>query len=176
MPEPLIHFIVPFSVLIMCGIGVKKSALFASLAILPDLDVLFHIHRSFSHSIFFILLFCAPVIIVAAAKHSKWTTDAIVATLVLLSHPFMDLFTYYTPIFWPLYNNSIYILAEMITNMDNVSQLHLLFKIKLKPVVFYHTVSMYAPIFTSQGVAATLVIVIGLVLCHAVKLVLRTHR
>ena len=164
MPEPLIHFIVPFSVLIMCGIGVKKATLFASLAILPDLDVLFHIHRSFSHSIFFILLFCAPVITIAAAKHSKWTTDAIVATLVLLSHPFMDLFTYYTPIFWPLYNNAIYIIAEMMMNMDNVSQVHLLFEIKLEPVMFYHTISMDAPIFTSQGVAITSVILIGLIL------------
>ena len=166
MPEPLIHFIVPFSVLVMCGIGIKKSFFFASLALLPDLDVLFHVHRSFSHSIFFILLFCAPAIIITAAKHSRWTHDAIIATLVILSHPFMDLFTYFTPIFWPLYNNSIYIIAEMTTNMNNVSQLHLLFDIRLEPVVFYHTISMAAPIFTSQGVAATLVILFGLVLRH----------
>ena len=99
MPEPLIHFIVPFSVLIMCGIGMKKAAFIASLAILPDLDVLFHIHRSFSHSIFFILLFCAPAITIVAAKHSKRTYDAIIATLVILSHPFMDSFTYFTPYF-----------------------------------------------------------------------------
>ncbi len=85
MPEPLIHFIVPFSVLVMCAIGVKKSALLASFAILPDFDVLFHVHRSFSHSVFFILLLCAPVIIIAAAKHSKMTRDAIIVTLVLLS-------------------------------------------------------------------------------------------
>lgn len=164
MPEPLIHFIVPFSVLIMCGIGIKKAAFFASLATLPDLDVIFHIHRSFSHSIFFILLFCAPAIRIATIKHSNRTYDAVIATLVILSHPFMDSFTYFTPIFWPLYNNSIYIIAEMTTNMDNVSQLHLLFDIKLEPVVFYSTISMDAPIFTSTGVAATLVILIGLAL------------
>jgi len=76
----------------------------------------------------------------------------------------MDLFTHFTPIFWPLYNKSIYIIAEMTTNMNNVSQLHLLFDIKLKPVVFYHAISVDAPIFTSQGIAATLVILIGLVL------------
>ena len=50
------------------------------------------------------------------------------------------------------------------TNMDNISQLHLLFDIKLEPVVFYQTVSMDAPIFTSEGVAATLVILVGLIL------------
>jgi membrane-bound metal-dependent hydrolase YbcI (DUF457 family) len=166
MPEPLIHFIVPFSVLVMCGVRVKKSAFFASFAILPDLDVFFHVHRSFSHSIFFILLFCAPAIIIATVKHSSRIYDVLIATLVILSHPFMDLFTYFTPIFWPLYNNSIYIIAEMMTNMDNVSQLHLLLDIKLEPVVFYHTISMDAPIFTGPGIAATLVILFGLVLRH----------
>ena len=164
MPEPLIHFIVPFSVLVMCGIGIKKSAFFASFAILPDLDVLFHVHRSFSHSMFFILLFCAPVIIITAARHSKRVYDAAIVTLVILSHPFMDLFTYFTPIFWPLYNNSIYIIAEMMTNMNNVSQVHLLFDIKLEPVVFYPTINMDAPIFTSVGVATTVVILVGLTL------------
>ena len=162
MPEPLIHFIIPFSVLVMCGIGIKKSAFFASFAILPDLDVLFHVHRSFSHSMFFILLFCAPVIIITAARHSKRVYDATIVTLVILSHPVMDLFTYFTPIFWPLYNNSIYIVTELTTNMNNVSQLHLLFDIKLEPVVFYQTMDMDAPIFTSVGVATTVVILVGL--------------
>ena len=74
MPEPLIHFIVPFSVLIMCGMGVRKAAFFASLAILPDFDIL------------------------------------------------------------------------------------------LEPVMFYQTISIDVPIFTSQGVAITLVILVGLVL------------
>ncbi len=166
MPEPLMHFIVPFSVLIMCGIGIKKSAFLASLATLPDLDVLFHIHRSFSHSMLFVFLLCAPAIITATMKHSNRTYDAVIATLVILSHPFLDLFTYFTPIFWPLYNKSIYIVAEMTTNMNNVSQVHLLFDIKLKPMVFYHTISMDAPIFTSIGVAVTLVIMIGLALKH----------
>lgn len=76
MSEPLIHFIVPFSVLVMCGIWVKKSALLASFAILPDFDLL------------------------------------------------------------------------------------------LEPVMFYHTISIDAPIFTSQRVAITLVILVGLVLRH----------
>jgi hypothetical protein len=166
MPEPLVHFIVPFSVLIMCGMGIKKSAFIASLAIVPDVDVLFHVHRSVSHSVFFILLLCAPVIVITAATYAKHTTDTVIASLVILSHPFMDSFTYFTPLFWPLYNNAVYIIAEMTTNMDNVSQVHLLLDLKLEPVVFYHTISMDAPIFTSEGVAASLVILSGLVLRH----------
>jgi len=70
-------------------------------------------------------------------------------------HGFIHLFHAY--LLAPV-NNSIYIIAEMMMNMDNISQVHLLFEIKLEPVMFYHTISMDAPIFTSQGVAVTLVI------------------
>lgn len=164
MSEPLIHFIIPFAILIMCGVGVKKSAFFAALATLPDLDVLFHIHRSFSHSIFFILLICTPIIVIAAAKHSKRTTDAVIATLVMLSHPFIDLFSSFTPVFYPLYNKSICIVTGVVTDLDAVSQLRFLFDVKIEPTVFHHTTSMDVWICTGEGIAITLVVLIGLAL------------
>ncbi|RZN40551.1 MAG: metal-dependent hydrolase [Methanophagales archaeon ANME-1-THS] len=169
MPEPLLHFIVPFSVLVMCGIGLKKSAFFASFALVPDLDVLFHIHRSFSHSAIIIFLLCAPAVIIPAVKHSGRTYDAAMVTLVVLSHPFLDMFTYFTPLFWPLYNYSIYIVAELMTNMENIAKVQWVFDIKLQPVMFNQTLSIDAPIFTSPCVAVTLVITLGLVLNNFVR-------
>ncbi|MHC1635952.1 MAG: hypothetical protein ACXQTS_04960, partial [Candidatus Methanospirareceae archaeon] len=82
---------------------------------------------------------------------------------------FMDLFTYYSPIFWPFYNKSIYIITQIITKTANFSKLHLLFEIKLEPIDFYHTTSMDAPIFTSQGVAVTIILLIGLILKEKIK-------
>ena len=164
MSEPLIHFIIPFAVLIMCGVGVKKSAFFAAFAILPDLDVLFHIHRSFSHSIFFVLLIFTPIIAIATVKHSKRTTDAVIAALVMLSHPFIDLFTAFTPILYPLYSKSICIVTGLVTDLDDISQLRFLFDVKIAPTVFHHTTSMDAWICTGEGVAITLVVLTGLAL------------
>lgn len=164
MPEPLIHFIIPFFLLAMSGLGAKKAALISSLAILPDLDVLFHIHRSFSHSIPIILLLTVPFIIVTKKFYIDRFNDSIIATLVILSHPFMDVFTYFTPIFWPLFNKSIYIVTELSTNMNNVMDLNLKLNVYFKPVIFYQTQDIDAPIFSSIGVAITLVLLIGIVL------------
>lgn len=167
MPEPLLHFIVPFSVLVMCGIGLKRSAFLASFALLPDLDVLLHIHRSFSHSALIILLLGAPMVLILAVNHSRRTYDAALVTVAVLSHVFLDIFTYFTPVFWPLYHNSMYIIAEMMTNMADITKIQWVFEIKLQPVRFNQTLSIDTPIFTSPGVAVTLVIFIGLVLRYS---------
>lgn len=166
MPEPLLHFIVPFFLMTMSGLAIKKATLFSLLAVLPDIDVLFHIHRSMSHSIFFILAICIPVIIITDKFYKERFNDSIIATLSILSHPFMDLFTYFTPIFWPLFNKSIYIIAELTTNMNDILDLHLMLNVYFKPIIFYHTMNIDAPIFTSQGVAISSVLLMGLVLKH----------
>lgn len=169
MPEPLIHFIIPFFLLIMFGLCIKKAALISLLAVLPDLDVLFHIHRSISHSVFFILLFSVPAIIITKKFYIDRFSDSIIATLVVLSHPFMDLFTYYTPVFWPLFDKSIYIVSELKTNMNDVLDLNLNLNIYFEPVMFRQTTNIDAPIFSSTGVAISLVLLIGMILKHLSK-------
>lgn len=166
MPEPLIHFVIPFFLLVMFGLSTKKATLISLLAVLPDLDVLFHVHRSFSHSIFFILLFAVPAIIITKKFYREHYADAIIAALVILSHPFMDMFTYYTPVFWPFFNESIYIIAELTTNMNDVMDLDMKLNVLFQPVKFYKTTNMDAPIFSSTGVAVSLVLFAGMVLKH----------
>ena len=153
MPELLIHVAVPLFVLILVGVEPKKALPLALLGAIPDADVLFHIHRSMSHSALVILAPCIPAIIFTHFKAKGHFNDAVIATLVLLSHPFMDMFTGLTPILWPAFNKSIFITAEMTANMNDVSDLHLFFNLKLAPVVFYPTADEDAPIFTSEGVA-----------------------
>lgn len=166
MPEPLIHFIIPFFLLVTSGLGTKKAALISSLAVLPDFDVLFHIHRSFSHSIVFILLFAVPAVIVTKKFYKEQYGLSIIAVLVILSHPFMDAFTFYTPVFWPLFNKSIHIVTELTTNMNNVMDLNLKLNIYFEPIVFRQTTNMDAPIFSSIGVAVSLVLLAGMILKH----------
>ncbi len=164
MPEPLIHFIIPFFLLVMFGLDIKKVTLISFFAVLPDFDVLFHVHRSFSHSMFFILLFAIPGIIIVKKFYKKYYSDSIITTLVVLSHPFMDLFTYYTPVFWPLFNKSIYVIALLTTNMNNVMDLNLKLDVLFQPVNFYHTADIDAPIFSGTGVAISLLLFTGLIL------------
>ena len=164
MPEPLLHFVIPFFLMTMSGLAIKKATLFSLLAVLPDADVLFHVHRSMSHSIFFILAICIPVIIIAGKFYKEQFNDSIIATLSILSHPFMDLFTGQTPIFWPLFNKSIFVVTELTTNMDNILDMNMVLDLHLEPTIFYQTTDADAFVFTSLGVAVSMVLLAGLAL------------
>ena len=78
----------------------------------------------------------------------------------------MDSFTYFTPIFWPFFNKSIYILTELTTNMNDILDLNLIFQVQFKPTIFYQTPDIDAHIFSSQGVAVSLALLLGLALKH----------
>ena len=162
IPEVLIHFIIPLFILIILGFSLKKSILISSLAIVPDLDVIFHVHRSMSHSVIFILALTIPIVLVLNYLKIGKKSEMAVAILVILSHPFMDIFTGYTPILWPLFDKSVYIFIQLTTNMNNILNLNLIFKANFDKVVFLQTTNSEGPIFTSQGFAMTLVLIIGL--------------
>lgn len=162
IPEVLIHFIIPLFVLTILGFNLKKSMLISSLAVIPDLDVIFHVHRSVSHSVIFILAVTVPIVLILNYLEVGKKNELVIAILVILSHPFMDIFTGFTPILWPLFDRSVYILAQLTTNMNNILALNLIFKVNLDKVVFLQTTNSEGPIFTSQGFGMTLVLLIGL--------------
>lgn len=136
--------------------------LISSLAVIPDLDVIFHVHRSVSHSVIFILAVTVPIVLILNYLEVGKKNELVIAILVILSHPFMDIFTGFTPILWPLFDRSVYILAQLTTNMNNILALNLIFKVNLDKVVFLQTTNSEGPIFTSQGFGMTLVLLIGL--------------
>ena len=164
MPEPLLHLIVPFIILISFGFSLRKSFILSSLAILPDLDVLFHVHRSITHSAVFLILICIPIVGFIKLKYPKYFTDSIIGSLVILSHPFLDVFNSYTPILYPLYKNSVFIVCKLITDQSNISNLRFFFEIKIIPTYF----SLILPntdgvVFSSLGVGISLVILVGII-------------
>ena len=164
MPEPLLHFVIPFIVLSFFGLSLKKSLILSSLAILPDFDVLFHVHRSITHSVIFLILICIPIIGFIKLKYPKYFTDSLVGSLVVLSHPILDVFHSYTPILYPLYKNSVFIVCMLVTDMSSVSDLRFFFEIKIKHTYF----SLIAPntdgiVFSSLGVGISLVIFVGII-------------
>lgn len=162
MPEPLIHFIIPLFLLIMLGLSLKKSALISSLAIVPDLDVILHVHRSASHSIIFILALSIVIVLILNYLKIGNNNEKLLVMLVLLSHPFMDMFGGYTPILWPIFDKSVYIFTELTANMNNVLNLNLIFKVNFEKTVFHKITGGDGPLFTSQGFGISLVLLIGL--------------
>jgi membrane-bound metal-dependent hydrolase YbcI (DUF457 family) len=170
MPEPLIHFVIPFIVLSFCGLTIKKSLILSSIAILPDLDVLFHIHRSVTHSAVFLILVCIPIIGFIKLKYPNYFHDSLVGTLVVLTHPILDVFHAYTPILYPLYKNSVFIVCKLVMDMSSISDLRFFFEIKVAPTYF----SLILPntdgvVFSSLGIGISLVIFVGIITKWVIK-------
>jgi hypothetical protein len=81
----------------------------------------------------------------------------------------MDLFTGCTPIFYPIHNKYIWLVFELTTNLDSLSILTLTFDINFTPDVFYAPYGMNAPVFTSQGFAISVLILIGITIKYFLK-------
>lgn len=146
--EPLIHFIVPFAALTILGVQLKRALPISLVAVLPDLDVFFHVHRSFSHSLIVLLALSAPIMLLV------WRTGlrkyAALGLLAALSHPVMDL-GYYTPLFWPLYGQSFMVLVDSAVRIASSPAIHLSVKVLTAPTVFSYFKTLDAPLFTGEG-------------------------
>ena len=164
MSEPLVHFLIPFLVLSFCGITLKKSIALSSLAILPDLDVLFHIHRSITHSVVVLILLLIPIFLFIKVRHPSYFRDSLVGGLVVLSHPVLDVFDTYTPFFYPLSKESIFVFCRLVTDMSELRDLRFHFEIKTISTSF----SLIAPntdgvVFSGLGIAIGLIVFIGVI-------------
>jgi membrane-bound metal-dependent hydrolase YbcI (DUF457 family) len=148
--ELLIHFIIPFTVLMLLGIRFKKTFLFSLLALTPDFDVFFHIHRSLSHSIF--VLLTPFILLLPFLWRFRLQKYAVLAFLVVASHPFLDMFTGYTPIFWPLYDQSLWVVLESTAKLGSIPNLALNLKILTEPTIFTYSETFEGVLFTSQGI------------------------
>lgn len=108
MVEPLLHFAVPFASLRAIGLDWRK-VLFASLvALTPDADIFFQIHRSQSHSILVLMVVVVPLLILT--RNRRPARDLVLlGSLGILTHLVLDLFQSPTPLFWPLLDQSLWL-------------------------------------------------------------------
>ncbi|MHC1580035.1 MAG: metal-dependent hydrolase [Candidatus Alkanophagales archaeon] len=167
MPEPLVHFIIPFFVLVSVGVKPRRAAALAALAVLPDFDVLVHTHRTFSHSFVVLLALCVPVVALLRKLRPERLRDAELAALCLLSHPFLDMFCYYTAVLWPLLDKSVWICAEALVNL---SSLHVSFQfdVKLLPTRL-EPPNADVPVITSTGVGVALLLLLAAVTLRSLR-------
>ncbi|MCP8321917.1 MAG: metal-dependent hydrolase, partial [archaeon] len=133
MPELLIHFALPFASLSMIGVRPKIAFVASIFAIMPDLDVLLNVHKSITHS--FILLFLVSFIAYSLLKKS-YGELILICFIGFASHLFLDLFSGYTPILWPLYDKSIRISLGLDAHLGNSFTLTPYAQILATPISF----------------------------------------
>ena len=118
MPELILHFSIPFA-LSKVRFGLKESIIISLTALLPDLDALMHIHRWLAHSLIITSIAFTIPIAIAYALNRKYLKLAIACYLAVLSHIVMDLFQTYTPILYPITNESIHLKIEGNVTISN---------------------------------------------------------
>jgi hypothetical protein len=148
--------------LTLVGVRFRKAFPLSLLALLPDFDVLFHVHRSFSHSIIvYLILFILASPFIWKFKSYR---PVLLAFLILASHPILDMFEGYTPILWPLYKQSLWISAESIVHVGSLPNLSFGLEVFAKPTVFTYAESFDAPLFTSEGLIISTLLFIAVIM------------
>jgi membrane-bound metal-dependent hydrolase YbcI (DUF457 family) len=89
--DPFQHLLLPLLFLLAIRIDTRRAVLFAPLAVLPDFDALFGLHRALGHS--FIPILVAPMLIIVYAKFRRpeWLLSALIVQFYLASHAVLDL-------------------------------------------------------------------------------------
>ena len=93
----------------------RHALLFAFVGILPDLDVIFRVHRSLTHSL---MISAVPFLlmygVVKCTKLNRSLDSLVLLGLALYEiHVLMDLLIAPTPIMWPLINTSLTLSIEV---------------------------------------------------------------
>jgi len=158
MPEPALHFSVIFSISTP-RLGVRRALLLSLLALLPDLDILLHIHRSMSHSIILLSLIWIPILLASYLFKRRYLCIALLCFLAVLSHPLIDCFQTYTPILYPAYDRSIWVNIDgwILVSPEGLTP-HASISVKDKPTVFEPFESIDAPLFTSEGFLISIIL------------------
>lgn len=161
--EPIIHFTIPFIALILIGVSIRRALIFSILALLPDLDALFLIHRSFTHSIIILLIATIPLLLFVFRFKWVFRSYYLPVLLSISSHLFLDVFTGYTPILWPLHNYSVWIQAELNIHIGSFPGLTLNTYLLMEPIVFHTFQSLDAPLFTGEGLVTSITLLIPVI-------------
>jgi len=98
--------------------------------------------------------------------------------LALASHPILDIFTGYTPIFWPLYSYSIWLqVAGMVhLSVHSLQTFSLYWQMLIKPIYFQTFESLDAPLFTGEGLILSVMLIVSLLFSARTRITSRVQQ
>ena len=117
MPDPLTHYLASY--LISSRVAKPKYSLLIALAgLLPDIDVVFRIHRWVTHSLIIVLATLTPALLAIYAFRREYLRLATLTTALYTLHIALDTLTAPTPALWPL-TQSIQVRFEVTGTINN---------------------------------------------------------
>jgi membrane-bound metal-dependent hydrolase YbcI (DUF457 family) len=114
--DPVLHLALPLLFLLALRVDTRMAVLLAPLAIFPDFDAAFGLHRAALHNFIFIIVL--PVTLIAYSKLVKptWLPWALVAQFYLASHVVLDLGG--VAFMWPIVEDQIFFDPEITFNLQ----------------------------------------------------------
>ncbi|MBN1678081.1 MAG: metal-dependent hydrolase [Candidatus Thermoplasmatota archaeon] len=114
--DPFMHLLLPLLFLLAVRVDAKKAILFAPLAILPDFDALFGLHRALFHSFIPILVIPLAFVVYSKLRRPEWMFGSVIALFYLSSHVVLDLGG--VAFFWPFVQEQFYFVPEVQFNLQ----------------------------------------------------------
>ena len=162
MVEALLHFAIPLAACRAAGADWRRSLFVSLIALVPDLDVLFYVHRSESHSLIVLALIVLPILAITLVKKQSIVTNlTVLAAFGVGMHLLLDLFDDYTPLFWPISNQSLKVLTSLNLHVQNLPYFTFKAAILTEPFGSGVFKSIDAPVVTPQGLAISLVLLLS---------------
>ena len=160
--EPLLHYILPLTALILLGEKPKTAAILATLGVASDIDALLLIHRSLSHSLVIIMLIYTPLFVYAWHRKPELQRTFILAFLVSASHPILDLGGL-TPILWPIIQHSISLQLSLNGVMQDGLSFRPSININQSPTDFTRFTGFDYPLFTQDGLLTAIILLLPII-------------
>lgn len=156
MPDLLAHY--ALSILVAkTRFNTKKALLLGVIGVLPDVDVLFRVHRWITHSILVATLVALLALFLAYRYRRRYFEYTLMATILYLFHILLDVFNAPTPILWPLLNQSYSVTIELngLLGRDNLT-LEPRVEVTIDTVDFTQLEHLEGPVATTTtGLTAT---------------------
>jgi len=105
--DPLIHLALPLLFLLAIKVDARKALLLAPLAVLPDLDALFGLHRALGHSFVPILVVPMALLAYSHLRRPGWVQAVVIVQFYLASHVVLDLGG--VAFLWPVVQDQFYL-------------------------------------------------------------------
>jgi len=142
--DPVLHLALPLLFLLALRVDTRKAVLLAPLAIIPDFDAAFGLHRAAFHNFIFVIIVPVALMAYSKMKRPEWLPWAVVAQFYLASHVVLDLGG--VAFAWPIVKDQIYFDPEVTFNLQGGVNFEFLFRYGLRP---------YTPMGTTDFLSET---------------------
>jgi membrane-bound metal-dependent hydrolase YbcI (DUF457 family) len=114
--DPVLHIALPLLLLLALRVDARMAVLLAPLAIFPDFDAAFGLHRAAFHNFFVIIVIPVALLVYSRLERPSWLPWALVAQFYLASHVVLDLAG--VAFLWPFVTDQIYFDPQITFNLQ----------------------------------------------------------